>query len=257
MYAGIDLGSRFVKIAMLFDGKVEYRLYDTVEFYRKYVKRIDGELLIDPSFLPEMPERIVATGYGRNLLNFKNVEVISEIKAHYRGALEQIDLDNFVLIDIGGQDSKVIVVRDRYIEDFVMNDKCAASSGRFIETAADILKTPVEEFGRCYENAAKLSSTCSVFAESEIISKIAEGYSLESIAAGVNDSIARRILPLVKKYTKHSIYASGGVVRLSGVLHFLSIHLSKKVDVLKNPHYNGAIGCLAYSVGQSLKAFHL
>lgn len=256
MFVGIDLGSRFVKIATLEDGSISYQLYDTIEFYQKYIKRVDGELLLDASFLQKIPQKIVATGYGRNLLTFKNVEVISEIKAHYRGALEQTESDNFILLDIGGQDSKVIVVRDGYIEDFVMNDKCAASSGRFIETAANILKISLEKFGSFYENPAKLSSTCSVFAESEIIGKIAEGYSFESIAAGVNESIAKRILPLIKRYTKHKVYASGGVMLLPAVIHFLSDHLGRGIDPLKNPQFNGAIGCLAYASHQKLTAFH-
>ncbi len=256
MHVGIDLGSRFVKLAILDEGVVDYQLYDTIEFYQKYIKRVDGELILDTSFLQKVPQKIVATGYGRNLINFKNVEVISEIKAHYKGALEQTQIGNFILLDIGGQDSKVIVVRDGYIEDFVMNDKCAASSGRFIESAANILKIPLIDFGKICENPAKLSSTCSVFAESEIIGKIAEGYSFESIAAGVNESIAKRILPLVKKYTKHNIYASGGVMLLPAVVHFLSSHLGKSIEPFKNPHFNGAIGCLAYASHQRLIAFH-
>jgi len=113
---------------------------------------------------------------AENLLNFVNANVISEIKAHFKGAVYQTGENNFILIDIGGQDSKVIIVKDGYIEDFVMNDKCAASSGRFIEVAANILKIPIEKMGSYTENPVKLSSTCSVFAESEIIGKIAEGY---------------------------------------------------------------------------------
>jgi len=257
MYVGIDLGSRFVKVAILQDNIIDYKLYDTVEFYKNYIKKSEKDLILDPFFLGDKPSKIVATGYGRNLLNFKNVEVISEIKAHYRGALEHLNNNNFILLDIGGQDSKVIIVRDRYIEDFVMNDKCAASSGRFIEIAANILKISIEKFGSMIENPVKLSSTCSVFAESEIISRIAEGYPFESIAAGVNESVAKRILPLIKKYNKHTIFASGGVVMLSGVRYFLSKHLSKEIEILNNSQFNGAIGCLAYAYPQGLGAFRL
>lgn len=246
-FVGIDLGSRFVKIIVETDGKVTYQLIDTVEFYQKNVRRIDDKLTIDLSFLPFKVDGITATGYGRNLLNFANVNVISEIKAHFKGAVYQTGENNFILIDIGGQDSKVIIVKDGYIEDFVMNDKCAASSGRFIEAAANILKIPIEKIGSYTENPVKLSSTCSVFAESEIIGKIAEGYPLEEIASGVNESIARRVLPYIKKYTRHKIFVGGGVSLFKGVIYFIEQHLNKKVEVLPNPQFNGAIGCLMYS----------
>ncbi|MCX8084914.1 MAG: acyl-CoA dehydratase activase [Calditerrivibrio sp.] len=256
MFVGIDLGSRFVKIALYSDNKISFDLIDTVTFYQKYVIRIDNQLSLDLSFLTSSPVKICATGYGRNLINFKNADVISEIKAHYRGALIQTKEKDFVLLDVGGQDSKVIIVRDGYIEDFIMNDKCAASSGRFLESSAAILKMSVEQLGAYIDNPVKLSSTCSVFAESEIIGKIAEGCAFDSIAAGVNDSIARRLIPQVKRFNKHKIYVSGGVASLKGIVYFLSKHLAKDINVLKNPQFNGAIGCLSYAV-EDLSVFRL
>ncbi|MCA1927804.1 MAG: acyl-CoA dehydratase activase [Calditerrivibrio sp.] len=244
---GIDLGSRFVKIVINNRGENHYLIFDTIEFYKEYVKKIDNKMAIDISNFPFRIDKLFATGYGRNLLNFSNVQVISEIKAHYMGAMEQTGENNFVLVDIGGQDSKVIFVRDGYIEDFVMNDKCAASSGRFIETVSSILKVPIGDMGKFVNDPVKLSSTCSVFAESEIIGKIAEGYPFEEIMAGVNESIAKRILPHLKKYTKHKIFAGGGVAMLEGVIFFMEKHLNKKIQTLPNPHFNGAIGCMAYA----------
>ncbi|MEF3254827.1 MAG: acyl-CoA dehydratase activase [Deferribacterales bacterium] len=246
-FVGIDLGSRFVKVAVESFGAITYNLYDTVEFYKNFVKRVDNKIIIDKSFLQGDIDGICATGYGRNILSFHNVEVISEIKAHYRGALEQLKEEDFVLIDIGGQDSKIIMVHRGYIEDFIMNDKCAASSGRFLEVAANILHMKLEELGSYYKNPAKLSSTCSVFAESEIIGKIAEGYPFEEIAAGVNESIAKRIVSYAKRYTKHKIIAAGGVSKLPAVVYFMEQFLNRKVDLLPEPHFNGALGCLYYA----------
>lgn len=132
MKLGIDLGSRFVKIAIKQNDEITFHREDTVYFYKNMVKRDAGQVLIDlSSYGADEHTDIVATGYGRNMMSFVNARVVSEIKAHYKGALETVNEQEFILVDIGGQDSKVIYVKDGYIEDFVMNDKCAASTGRF------------------------------------------------------------------------------------------------------------------------------
>ena len=245
--AGIDLGSRYVKLALLHDGETTYRRWDTAEFYRSFVKRTESGLVIDleSAGLNDVTY-ITATGYGRNLLNFANANVISEIKAHFRGALEITKAQNFLLVDVGGQDSKVIYVKEGYIEDFVMNDKCAASTGRFLENACSIMHISLDELAEMTENPVKLSSTCAIFSESEIIGKIAEGYTMEEIGAGVNESIARRLFPLMKKYRTEKIYAAGGVASNAALIKFLSDMAGQPIEVLPDCQYNGCRGCLYY-----------
>ncbi len=242
---GIDLGSRYVKLVKEDNGNIEYNLYDTVNFYRQFIARNGSETYIDTKKLGfDDDYKIVATGYGRNLMSFSNAEIISEIKAHFRGALRQTGSDNFILIDIGGQDSKVILGKEGYIEDFVMNDKCAASTGRFAENACSVLGIDINELSNMNSNPASLSSTCAVFCESELIGLMASGVELESIAAGINKSIAKRLLPLIKSFQADTIYASGGVANNKSLIHFISELIGKKVIPLNNPQYNGALGCL-------------
>lgn len=245
--AGIDLGSRYVKLAFLEDGAITCHRWDTAEFYRKFVKRSEEGLVInlEAAGLQDVCS-ITATGYGRNLLNFANATVISEIKAHFRGALEATKETDFLLVDIGGQDSKVIFVKEGYIEDFVMNDKCAASTGRFLENACNIMNITLDELSFMHKNPAKLSSTCAIFSESEIIGKIAEGYSTEEIGAGVNESIAKRLFPLMKKYRVEKIYAAGGVASNTALIHFLGEMAGREINVLADCQYNGCKGCLSY-----------
>lgn len=242
---GMDLGSRFVKICIENNGELSFYKYNTIDFYKKYISRdSSGQLKIEHSLLDFGNAEITATGYGRNLMTFSNAEVISEIKAHFKGARKQTGLDDFVLIDIGGQDSKVIKASGGFIDDFVMNDKCAASTGRFLENAANILRIDIDEMAAYTENPCKFSSTCAIFSESEIIGKIAEGASTEEISAGVNLSVARRLLPLIKRFSKNEIYGAGGVVSLYGVRYFLQELLDKEINVLENHQYNAAIGCV-------------
>jgi len=242
---GMDLGSRFVKICIENEGMLSFYKYNTIDFYKKYISRdSSGQLQIENSLLDNGSSQITATGYGRNLMSFSNAKVISEIKAHFKGARRQTGLDDFVLIDIGGQDSKVIKASGGFIDDFVMNDKCAASTGRFLENAANILRIDIDEMATYTKNPCKLSSTCAIFSESEIIGKIAEGASSAEISAGVNLSVARRLLPLIKRFSKNEIYGAGGVVSLYGVRCFLQELLDKEINVLENYQYNAAIGCV-------------
>ncbi len=242
---GIDLGSRYVKLVKENNSNIEYNIYDTVKFYKQYIARDGVNTYIDTKKLGISDDyKIVATGYGRNLMSFSNAEIISEIKAHFRGALRQTNDESFILIDIGGQDSKVILGKDGYIEDFIMNDKCAASTGRFAENACSVLGLDINELSNMQTNPANLSSTCAVFCESELIGLMASGVKIESIAAGINKSIAKRLLPLIKSFQADTIYASGGVANNKSLILFISELIGKKVTPLNNPQFNGALGCL-------------
>ena len=245
---GIDIGSRFVKIVYKSEDKLEFKLLDTITFYKNFVKRDGNRLEICMKNLFDNIEikSIVATGYGRNMVDFENSKIISEIKAHFKGALETMRTVDFTLIDVGGQDSKVIFVKDGFINDFVMNDKCAASTGRFMENAANILGIELDELSSEVKNPVKMNSVCAIFSESEIIGKLAEGYSISEIAAGVNESVAKRIFPMLKRFKNEKYYLSGGVALFTGVKYFLEKLLDDEIELVKYPQYNGAIGCLFY-----------
>lgn len=242
---GIDLGSRYVKMVKANGDDLEFQRFDTVSFYKQFIARDNDKTYINIDKLGIDKEyKIVATGYGRNLMSFANAEIISEIKAHFRGALRQTGEDSFILIDIGGQDSKVILGKEGYIEDFIMNDKCAASTGRFAENACSVLGITIDELANMDKEPANLSSTCAVFCESELIGLMASGIELESIASGVNKSIAKRLLPLIKTYKSDKIFASGGVASNKSLIYYISELLGTEIKPLQNPQYNGVLGCL-------------
>jgi predicted CoA-substrate-specific enzyme activase len=242
----VDLGSRFIKIAVLKEGGYDFHMESTVEFYKKYIRRGDKGVYIDLDDLgiETKDASIISTGYGRYLMNFVNAETISEIKAHFFGAKAQTGESNFTLVDIGGQDSKVIQARDGYINDFSMNDKCAASTGRFIEQAARILDIPIEEFIKASESPAKLTDTCAIFCESELIGLLAQGERIERLASGVNLSVARRMAPQLIRYKSDKVFAAGGVAGSTAILGFLMELTRLDIAPLPIPQYNGAIGGL-------------
>ena len=179
MKIGIDLGSRKVKFALLKEGRIE-RLgdFDTLSFYKRFGRMRGDDLSFDlaGSGLFSAAElaaaSVVATGYGRNTLNLTGARVVSEIRAHVAGALFQTGLRDFTLLDMGGQDTKVALVRGGTLQDFVMNDKCAASSGRYLENMAAILEVELDELSSHWEDPVRLDATCGIFGESELIGQI-------------------------------------------------------------------------------------
>jgi len=253
---GIDLGSRSVKIAVLakVDGDQVPRIerlerLDTIRFYREYGRKVQGKLAVDFQALglPAV-EGIVSTGYGRNTLEVAGGETIPELKAHMKGAIFQTGLKDFTLVDLGGQDSKIIAVKNGRMLDFQTNDKCAASSGRYLENMANVLGMTLEELGRYGEDPVELNSTCAVFGESELIGKIVEGEPLSRLAAGVNATIVKRILPLLRAYTGEVIVFTGGVAYNQAVQKFLGEGTGKRILVPPEPQFNGALGCAVYGL---------
>ncbi len=224
--------------------------FSTVDFYRDYGRMEGGELCVAFDRLGMHPEAggLTVTGYGRNTVRVKGANVIPEVKAHALGAVMQTGLKDFTLLDIGGQDTKVIRVAGGMMEDFAMNDRCAASSGRYIENMAAILGMDLDEISRHHERPVKLSATCAIFGESEIIQKIAEGVPPEELAAGVNLTIVRRVLPMLNRFRGGPVLFSGGVARNGAVAKLLEEHSRREVIVLPDPAFNGAIGCAVSSL---------
>lgn len=244
---GIDLGSRFVKMIVMRDMEIVHeQKISTMHFYRDFSTVINGEiaLQLDKCGISDIAA-VVSTGYGRNNINIKGAVVINELKAHVYGALYQTERKDFTLLDIGGQDFKIVRVEKGIITDLILNDKCAASSGRYLENMANVLEISLDELTKYYENPVELNSTCAVFAESELIGKIAEKYPIHNLAAGVNYSLFKKIKPLLKSFKKDTLVLTGGVAENPAVQHYLR-QLFKEVIVPSKPQLNGAIGAAYY-----------
>ncbi|MBN2495861.1 MAG: 2-hydroxyglutaryl-CoA dehydratase [Deltaproteobacteria bacterium] len=188
---------------------------------------------------------LVATGYGRKLVAGAE-RAITEITCHARGVFAELGSGGTV-VDIGGQDSKVISVgADGSVRNFAMNDKCAAGTGRFLEVTAARLRLAVEEIGAMALAAAEevpISSTCAVFAESEIVSLIARGAALEAIVRGLHRSLVARLASLVRSLgIVEPVALSGGVARNPAIAAFLAEALGCEVKLPEAPQLMGAYG---------------
>lgn len=251
MRCGIDLGSRSVKMVILDAGSKQLKaakVYETARFYRDYGQRIEGGLAVDFAALgfPEA-SRLTATGYGRNTINIVGATIIPELKAHMLGAIFQTGLTDFTLLDLGGQDSKVIKVRKSRMVDFQTNDKCAASTGRYLENMAAVLGIKLEELADYSSNPVELSATCAIFGESELIGRIVEGYSTAELAAGVNYTIYKRIKPMLSALKSDKLIFTGGVAFGGAIREFITREMGIEVIVPEHPQLNGAIGCAVYN----------
>ncbi|PJI08456.1 MULTISPECIES: acyl-CoA dehydratase activase [Clostridium] len=249
---GIDLGSREVKLALMEDNKIcDYFKISTINFYKNYCSYKNNKIEVDLGKLNISDiDRAVSTGYGKNNTNLSMFKPINEIKAHVYGAMYQTKLYDFVLLDIGGQDVKVARVENKFIKDLELNEKCAASCGRYLENMATVLEVPLDEMSSFYKNPVKLNSTCAVFSESELIGKIAEGTPMDRLCAGVNYSMYNKMKPLLAKFRAKNLILTGGVANNYAIKKYLS-HDYDSIIVPKNPQFNGALGCCFY--GSKLK----
>jgi len=192
----------------------------------------------------------VSTGYGRETASFATHST-TEIICHARGARHLFPKSGLV-IDIGGQDTKVIALdAEGYPEDFVMNDKCAAGTGRFLEVMAAALHVPLEEMGRRSlksKNAVSLASTCTVFGETEVISLLSKGVAVTDILAALHRAVAERVVGMMSSLRglrlngRGSAVITGGVARNEGVVRTLEEKLGVKILLPANPQTVGALG---------------
>ena len=245
MQCGIDLGSRNVKLVVIDNNQIiDTKIFETAQFYRQYGKRDQEGLKVDFRELGITgAERVVATGYGRNTLDLVGATVISELKAHTQGACWQTGLSDFTLLDLGGQDSKVIKVRNGRMVGFETNDKCAASTGRYLENMATVLGISVEELGEYADNPVELNATCAIFGESELIGRILEGYPVAELAAGVNHTIFKRVKPMLSTLLSDTVVFTGGVALGSAIRSMVEREMGVRTVVPERPQLNGAIGC--------------
>ena len=244
---GVDAGSREVKIVVAGpEGILFTTSVDTIQFYlacRNGGKELDLARLKRLDSAPAWG-KVVATGYGRNNLAIKGGQAIPEIMAHAKGAVHQTGISTFTLLDMGGQDIKVASVKDGMVDDFIMNDKCAAGSGRYLENITYALGADLQTLGECWEEPARLSATCAIFGESEVVGMVSDGVPVTSILAGANASVVARLKPMLMRFKPRVIVATGGVARNQAVMKLLETEAGVEVVIPKEPQLNGAIGCV-------------
>ena len=245
-YIGLDIGSLETKIVLLSNSKlIDFRTERSTHNFKKVGTKLFKDIL-DKNNFKKSDVFIMSTGYGRNTIDIAD-DRITEITAHARGA-QYFYPDVHSVIDIGGQDSKAIVISQKTgnVIDFQMNDKCAAGTGRFLEVMAHALEIPIQDMGSLAlksNNPASISSTCTVFAESEVISLFARGESKINIAAGIHKSIARRVAGMAKRIgVEPKLVFCGGVAKNIAVRKYLEMELGFEIVVPELPQLTGAIG---------------
>lgn len=247
---GIDSGSTTTK-AVLFDGKniVKKAIIATSANPKESMERIYKQMY------QEEVRYVIATGYGRELLQEADKKV-TEITCHAKGAAFLCE-DIGAVIDIGGQDCKAILLdQDQNVIDFLMNDKCSAGTGRFIEVISRVLGQKVEtitEFTKG-KNPVSISSMCTVFAESEVVSLLAKGEDAGDILLGIIHSICRRTAIFAQKLPlEGEIFFSGGLAQNEVFQNVLSYYLKKEVKTHELSQFAGAIGAAVIGWGKMKK----
>lgn len=258
---GIDVGSASSKVVILRDG----RLIEAAEVIQLGTgssgpgKAMRAAFLKTGLSLDEMDYTVV-TGYGRFGCREADKQ-ISEISCHAKGIYFLIPTAR-TIIDIGGQDAKVIKLDQRgAIRQFFMNDKCAAGTGRFLEVMSRVLEVELDEMAeydlRATEPAA-VSSTCTVFAESEVISQLSKGIVKENIVAGVHNSVAGKACGLVGRAgAEDDVVMCGGVSRDGGVVRAIARQLKRNILVAPDPQTTGALGAALFAYEEAMKQNHM
>lgn len=241
-YVGIDIGSTASKVVARGEKDMEFVLptgwssKETTLTIKERLKEEGIDVMADDT-------KVVATGYGRVAVDFADY-VVTEITCHARGGRE-IAGDNCAIIDVGGQDTKVILVEHGAVQDFLMNDKCSAGTGKFLEIMANRLGVTLKELFDMADSGTVLpiSSLCTVFAESEVINYIGEGRRREDIAAGVVDSVAAKVAQLSqRKSLPEKVILTGGLSHSKYFTAILSQKIGQTVEPTEHGRYAGALG---------------
>jgi len=245
--AGIDAGSRAIKVVLLDTegyNVVASGTTDQAVEQQALALGLLEQALADSGLSRADVGRTVATGYGRNIISFADT-TITEITCHARGVRHVVP-DAMTIIEIGGQDSKLIRLNAHgAVRDFAMNDRCAAGTGRFLEVVAGRLGVELDKLGEMARQSRKpaaISSTCVVFAETEIIGLLAAGSRPEDIVAGVQRSIASRVAAMVGRTMDPPIVFTGGVALIPGMDAALQSTLGHPVTIAPEPMMTGALG---------------
>ena len=254
--SGVDIGSTTAKCIIIDDKKkiVGKSLFPVGVRIVEDAEKAFQLALEDAKLEREQVKFITGTGYGRFKVHFGQ-GIVTEISCHAKGA-QFLFPNTQTVLDIGGQDTKAIRVKDGEIIDFAMNDKCSAGTGRFLEVCADALDFKVSEIGELSlkgDKPVKISSTCTVFAESEVINQVSRGKTPENILAGMHLSIARRSVSLMRRVgIVPEITFTGGVSRNRGLVASLEEVLETKINVSPVSQYLGACGAALFGLERIL-----
>jgi predicted CoA-substrate-specific enzyme activase len=251
--AGVDVGSTQTKAVIVDEARriAARSLTMTGANVIRAAESAFQEALAAGNLREEEVEYVVGTGYGRYKVTFGNTQV-TEISCHGRGAVHLFPRTRTV-VDMGGQDTKAIRVSPAgEILDFCMNDKCAAGTGRFLGAASSALDIPLDELGPTAlrgERPVKISTTCTVFAESEVLSWLGKGKKIEDILLGVHQSIAARSTGLLRRVgIEEEVTFTGGVARNVAMIEALNRSLGVPVNVSDESHYMGALGAALFAL---------
>lgn len=256
--AGIDAGSRTVKVVLMDTDDqniLAMAITDQGIEQDKIAKTLFEKLLKENHIKRKEVKRITATGYGRDIIRLKKITdtTVTEITCQAAGVRHFMPKAK-TIIDIGGQDSKIIHLDDDgKVRDFAMNDRCAAGSGRFLEVIAERLKVKVASLGKIASKCKKpaiISSMCVVFAETEIVGLLATGTPKQDIIAGIQKAIAARIASLAGGNYDLPIAFTGGVALVSGMAKGLKSALGKKIEICPEPQFTCVIGAAIIAAEQ-------
>jgi (R)-2-hydroxyacyl-CoA dehydratese activating ATPase len=257
--AGIDVGSTQTKGIILDENRniVARALTMTGANVTRAGDNCFKEALKVAEIPPEQVAYVVGTGYGRYKVTFGDAQ-ITEISCHARGACNLFP-NTRTVIDMGGQDAKGIRVGpDGDVKDFVMNDKCAAGTGRFLGSAAEALLLNLDDIGPLSlkaKNPVRLTTVCTVFVESDIMSYLAQNKKVEDILGGVHSAIAARTISLIRRVgIEPEVTFTGGVSRNIGMVRALEEKLGMKINVSPDSHYVGALGAAIFALERAVKA---
>ncbi len=248
---GVDIGSTASKAVIVKNGReIIAKEIINVGAGTSGPVRVTNDILNKSNLKLEEIVNIVVTGYGRKNYVFSKNQ-ISELSCHTKGVY-YIFPDVRTIIDIGGQDAKVIKVnKDGKICNFVMNDKCAAGTGRFLDVMAKILEVDIGDLGEIgilSENPCEISSTCTVFAESEVISRLSNNTSIKDIIGGINKSVAARVATLAKRNgVENTVVMTGGVAQNIGVIKSMEEELKTSIKTSSLAQFTGALGAALYA----------
>jgi predicted CoA-substrate-specific enzyme activase len=243
-FAGIDIGSTMTKVVIMDSEIITSNIGPTGPEQRRLANKVMEKALQAVDLPFKDITYVVATGYGRINVPFADKQ-ITEISCHAKG-VGHFFPDARTIIEVGGQDCKGIKINRGKPIDFVMNDKCAAGTGRFLEIIADALGVSIEEMGERglkSNNPAKISNICTVFAEQEVVAGLAEGVPLNDLVAGILESLANRVSRMVNRLrVEEKVIVTGGGAKNAGLVKALSDKMGYAVAVPNEPLLTGAVG---------------
>ena len=257
-FAGIDIGSTMTKIVLT---QRDHRVLSAIKGptgpeHRQLANEVMKMALEQANLQLDEISYVVATGYGRLNVPFADRQ-ITELTCHARG-VSSLFTNVRTAIDIGGQDAKCMKINNGKMVDFVMNDKCAAGTGRFLEIIAATLGVKVEQLGDISLKPTKklqISSFCTIFAQQEVVTRLSDGENLEDIIAGLHDALASRVAGLARRLKiEPDVVLTGGVAKNAGIVKAMKENLGCELLIPEDPLLTGALGAAILAKEYFLKA---